>query len=1522
MTGRLEDSEAMKFSRVGACLLIGLAGLVLIGFYRHAQPAASAAGKKRKVMIYPSVGETIDHLRQQGIANVDNYGSYWIAETDDEQFRALQATHGDRAVAANYLNHVELRSVGIDTSVGEPAVPAAMQQTETGGRRLRLIQFKGPIQPEWLAALKGVGGVKVITYVPNSTYLVSMDAATEKNLEKMRAPGGPIQWVGAYHPSYKIPRELQSPSGTEPIRVRVAVVDHSQEAQGASGVLALGSIETSLTRNGQQIIEMDVSPSAIAEIAHLPDVLWIEKVFPKRVLDEVQDLVLAAQTNGPSHGPSTSTGITNYLDFLINTVGGGLGSFLDPNTYPVVDIADTGLDDGDLFGFTAHPAFHISGNPNFGSRVVYVRPPWLFGDPLVQFGCTTRLNEKAFRFIEGEDIDGHGTAVASIVAGYDADTNLTSLCLELVTVSNTVAVTVTCPSSGTSNESVSVSVGVTNVCDATTVSTNLTLAVSASDCTGTTNVIVAFTSVVINTNNDVRTDPRGFQLGMGVSPFGRIGSNRIFDQNLVLETEGCTLRILGSTFCFNDLNTLMAIAYGAGARIQNNSWADFVGFRNENGGLYTLDSQTYDIGVRDAISLPSTPSPTPGPSPLNQELVVVFACNNQLGDAGNRDDTGGFIDMRVSAPATAKNVISVGSSVNPRFDSGCGESGDSFAIPGFSAAGPTVDGRFKPEIVAPGSSVYRGVSQLVPGGVTTTNCSSDQLIPTFPFISQCTNPPCTFFNTVYTNLYACGNGSSFAAPAVSGGIQLLWWYFENRLLNEQGQHLLQPSPAMAKTYLCNSARYLPIANPRTGTKDTLPSILQGMGEMDLLRMFDGVSRAIRDESSPRAIDTPLITTNPVPQQTYFTKSGQSYEASGQIASNGLPFRVTLAWTDAPGMPFTSPELVNDLDLEVTVGGVTYKGNVFSEDHSIAGGVNDSINNMESVFLPAGGSVTGGAPYQVVVHAKNIAGDGVPNVGGDLDQDFALVVYNTVVNFPTLSDVPNLATNNACQTAINITQFPYTFTNTLSKAVYGNVHPSPSAAKGGSDEFFKLTRPTPGVTFTIDTFGSSFDTVLSVWSAQVVPRTVFVRGECGALTELVSTNHVGGGLQSQVSFAADGSNDYYIVVEPHNNGSGGTMVLNVHATQPPITITPASLTFSSQSVGTTSPVQIVTYRNGTTVPVLISDVSITGSNAADFVILSQSCPGNSLAPGIDCATLVAFAPTNAGPRQANLVFTDDATGSPRSIPLSGTAIPPAPSLCLGSSSINFGSVGVGATSSPPQTVTITNCGTAALVISNVFVTGANAGDFINLSTTCATVATGSTCMVSLQFAPNAVGTRSATLVISNNVVGSPRLLSLTGSGSLSQPDAAIGRSTKLKKMVGFGTNNTTGVKQEIKQNVRRGARHGPKYFVAVKNIGSGSDRFTVQSQQIAGGAGFSVNYRLGAKLSESVDVTAAVAATTLGTGTMGPGAVTGDATMIRVEIVVPDKTLVAKGTTAIFTLTFTSVSDPGKQDTVRITAVAR
>jgi hypothetical protein len=186
--------------------------------------------------------------------------------------------------------------------------------------------------------------------------------------------------------------------------------------------------------------------------------------------------------------------------------------------------------------------------------------------------------------------------------------------------------------------------------------------------------------------------------------------------------------------------------------------------------------------------------------------------------------------------------------------------------------------------------------------------------------------------------------------------------------------LVPPSPAMTKAWLMNSARYMTGAT----ASDTLWSPSQGMGELDLGMSFDGVPRLLRDQQ---------------PADTFFA-SGQTRFFTGSVANTNLPFRVTLAWTDAPGST-AGAAYNNDLDLTVTIDGQTYLGNVFNGNHSVPGGAADSMNNVESVYCQAGIS----GPFTVTVNATSINSVGVPNSSNQLLQDFALVVYNADADGP-------------------------------------------------------------------------------------------------------------------------------------------------------------------------------------------------------------------------------------------------------------------------------------------------------------------------------------------------------------------------------------------------------------------------------------------------------------------------------------------------------------------------------------------
>jgi hypothetical protein len=182
--------------------LVSVIGLALVSIGQVA--LADNTGANNKVIIYPGPADSIDQLKQQGIEKVDNYGSYWVVEVGDKDLAKVRAAFGDRIVPANNLNRIELRTASINTAGSELMVPAGLEQVETPGQHLRLVQFKGPIQPEWLAKLKSVNGAKVINYVPNNAYLVWLDQPAEDKLCAIQAANGPIQWIGPYHPYYKI----------------------------------------------------------------------------------------------------------------------------------------------------------------------------------------------------------------------------------------------------------------------------------------------------------------------------------------------------------------------------------------------------------------------------------------------------------------------------------------------------------------------------------------------------------------------------------------------------------------------------------------------------------------------------------------------------------------------------------------------------------------------------------------------------------------------------------------------------------------------------------------------------------------------------------------------------------------------------------------------------------------------------------------------------------------------------------------------------------------------------------------------------------------------------------------------------------------------------------------------------------------------------------------------------------------------------------------------------------------------
>ena len=232
--------------------------------------------------------------------------------------------------------------------------------------------------------------------------------------------------------------------------------------------------------------------------------------------------------------------------------------------------------------------------------------------------------------------------------------------------------------------------------------------------------------------------------------------------------------------------------------------------------------------------------------------------------------------------------------------------------------------------------------------------------------------------------------------------------------------------------------------------------------------------------------------------------------------------------------------------------------------------------------------------------------------------------------------------------------------------------------------------------------------------------------------------------------------------------GGT---GAAANAPAVTLAPASLTFSSQTVGTASSAQSVTLINSGNATLNLTGITITGTNAGDYSE-TNTCAAT-LATSATCAISVTFKPTASGARTASVSIADNASGSPQTIPLSGTAVAaPAPAVTFAPTSLTFASQLVGS-SSAAQSVTLTNSGNATLSITGVTITGTNAGDYSETNTCAATLAASANCAISVTFKPTATGTRTASVSIADNASGSPQTVAI--SGTATTPDFALNAS---------------------------------------------------------------------------------------------------------------------------------------------------
>ena len=241
----------------------------------------------------------------------------------------------------------------------------------------------------------------------------------------------------------------------------------------------------------------------------------------------------------------------------------------------------------------------------------------------------------------------------------------------------------------------------------------------------------------------------------------------------------------------------------------------------------------------------------------------------------------------------------------------------------FSNFGPTDDGRIKPDIAAKGVGVYSSISTSV-------------------------------------NAYATYQGTSMAAPAVTGLIALLQQHYSD--LNS-GEFM---KASMVRGLLCHSARE---AGANVG-----PDYEYGWG------LADGEDAA---NIISNAATSSFLEMNTLTEGQQFTK--EITVSSPQVVG------VTICWTDPKGTKTATgvadqrtSKLINDLDLIITKGTNEFYPWKLDPDNPINAATQDvnNVDNIEKVLI----DLADPGVYTIKVSHKGSLKDG--------SQDFALIASST------------------------------------------------------------------------------------------------------------------------------------------------------------------------------------------------------------------------------------------------------------------------------------------------------------------------------------------------------------------------------------------------------------------------------------------------------------------------------------------------------------------------------------------------
>ena len=287
----------------------------------------------------------------------------------------------------------------------------------------------------------------------------------------------------------------------------------------------------------------------------------------------------------------------------------------------------------------------------------------------------------------------------------------------------------------------------------------------------------------------------------------------------------------------SDLIRLFEDSYTEGARVHSNSWGEEDVEKTSQGKIIKFRQLGYKNGAEQIDKFVYQ----------QRDMVICFAAGNNGEWPVANEATG-----HVGAEAAAKNCITIGASQSSR-DS---QQSNIDAVAVFSSRGPTTAGRYKPDVVAPGTSILSATSGSVQ------------------------NPSNLYHND---SEWCLNSGTSMATPLVAGCAATLREALAGpSRISPTSSPISSPTAALIKALLINGADIL--SPPTPDFPRFVPSKTSGFGRVNMANAI-GIIHCERGAGF---------------RQCELSDDTPEQDKEIEVKLDRTTLKATMVWSDPPG----------------------------------------------------------------------------------------------------------------------------------------------------------------------------------------------------------------------------------------------------------------------------------------------------------------------------------------------------------------------------------------------------------------------------------------------------------------------------------------------------------------------------------------------------------------------------------------------------------------------------------------------